>query len=67
MRCVLVTTRRHDDDLTSQLGDDGLPNLEIIHASEEELAQWFSLDRSNLPVQLDQEYASTASEKVAAP
>jgi len=46
VRCVLVTTRPHDADLSSQLGSDGLPNLEVIRANSEELAQWFTLENS---------------------
>jgi uncharacterized protein (DUF58 family) len=65
MRCVLVTTRQHDAEITSQLGENSLPNLEVIHASQAELAQWFSLNHSTIPDQLDQESASTASSEVA--
>ena len=42
MRCVLVTTRQDQMDLARQLPEDGLPNLEIIHANHDELAQWFT-------------------------
>jgi hypothetical protein len=66
MRCVLVTTRQHDADLSSQLGDDGLPNLEVIHSGQEELAQWFSFNRAASSIQVSQESRSTASAEVAA-
>ena len=53
MRCVLVTTRPRNEDLTRYLGNENLPNLEIIHASQEELGQWYSLDTNGLNLQLD--------------
>lgn len=46
VRCVLVTTRPREADLSSQLGSDGLPNLEVIRANADELAQWFTLENS---------------------
>lgn len=42
MRCVLVTTRQEQSDLASHIPEDGLPNLEIIHANHDELAEWFT-------------------------
>ena len=42
MRCVLVTTRQEHDDLARQLPEDGLPNLEIIQADHDSLAEWFT-------------------------
>lgn len=42
MRCVLVTTRQEQIDLASHIPEDGLPNLEIIHADHDELAEWFT-------------------------
>lgn len=55
MRCVLVTTRPRNGDLTRHIGNDNLPNLEVIHASHEELGQWYSLDTNGLNLQFDQE------------
>ena len=46
MRSVLGTTRTDKGDLARQLPDNGLPNLEIIHAEHEQLGQWFTLDTS---------------------
>lgn len=47
MRCVLVTTRQDDGDITRHLPDEGLPNLEVIHAEHDQLTQWFTLHRSS--------------------
>jgi len=66
VRCVLVTTRQDDSDLTKQLGNDGLPNLEIIRANQEELAQWFTLASSVPPSQVGDKTTSSANTEVAA-
>lgn len=42
MRCVLVTSRQERLDLADQLPETGHPNLEIIHANHDELAEWFT-------------------------
>jgi hypothetical protein len=66
VRCVMVTTRQLDADLTSQLGRDGLPNLEIIRANYEELAQWFSLENSVSTLQPNDEPTSSVNAEAAA-
>ena len=42
MRCVLITSRQKQVDLDSHLPTGGLPNLEIIHANQDDLAEWFT-------------------------
>ena len=61
MRCVLVTTRQDDGDITRQLPDESLPNLEVIHAEYDQLAQWFTLDMSNPRSQSELPQAATST------
>ena len=42
MRSVLITSRQKQIDLDSHLPTGGLPNLEIIHANQDDLAEWFT-------------------------
>lgn len=47
MRCVLVTTRVGEADITRHLPIETLPQLEIIHAEFEQLLPWFNLNDSS--------------------
>jgi uncharacterized protein (DUF58 family) len=61
MRCVLVTTRQDDGDITRQLPDESLPDLKVIHAEYDQLAQWFTLDMSNPRSQSELPQAATST------
>jgi len=74
MRCVLITSRQKQVDLDSHLPTGGLPNLEIIHANQDDLAEWFtpggavpSVNRHKIPEGAVQSIADEveASEEIA--
>ena len=65
VRCVLITTRPREADLSSQLGGGGLPNLEVIRANSEELAQWFTLKNSGSTAPLNDQPAPSVNAEVA--
>ncbi|NQV23388.1 MAG: DUF58 domain-containing protein [Rhodopirellula sp.] len=61
-RCVLLTTRQDDRALASNLPDEAIPNLEIIHADPQQLAQWFTLNNASPPLHSGQDPDSMSSD-----
>lgn len=69
MRCVLVTTRPSEDEVSRLLPDETVPHLEIIRADPDQLAQWFTLELTTAGPQpeLSQEDRSDGVAEAATP